>query len=568
MSEPTTTGVINDVFQNNLDVIVGNFGAVQGTSSSLLIALITFNLLFFFYKGMFEPDEKLLGKFVERVFMLFFVALLTFNWGSVAGFMKGYIAGGGAAIGGGNSMIASMNPAYIASDGLDKVSVIFTPEGQRHLMEGGYFNDAESATRKNEREAQKRKEQAAKAKEKSFAEKQFESFTGVDTSELSQESMMATMVDAGSEIAMTIVVALVFCLLAVMIVLVHFYVSLQLFVLTIDWYLTVAITNLFIPFAANKHTSSLANAGFQAVVRKSVQLGVTMAVLGMFGNTIQGLGLGPRPDMVDVLSLLLGSLTMAFMVKNIPQISNSIFAGGGSTIDLGGTISAASAAIASRAMNVMTGGAGAVAGAASQVGGQAAVGGAKLAGQGALVAGKLAGQGAIGVGKGALAAGQKGADLAKQGAQKLGIGAKDAGPGQRDAEPKTLQELHEMKMKESSHVQNTIEQKEQGPMMIDGSGNVDGGNVPHSSNVQAMQAIPQPQGFQAIDGSSPPPMTGESGTQESTPTQAMHGLARTQQMHAHDVTPSIEVNQGEGNQGGKPSSDAQTSSRGDEHSDD
>ena len=450
MSDPTTTGVINEVFQNNLDVIVQNFGQIQGTSSRLLLGLATIEFLLFLYGSYKARSEEVIAKAIEKLFLIFVVALLTFNWGAVAGWMRGYIGGGGAGVGGGNAMITSMNPAHVASDGLDKVSVIFSPEGQRALMEGSFFNDPEAAKRKREREAA--------AKKRKEDQGLFAQATGFDS-----ESMLDGLTDAGTEIGTMLIVGLIFCGLALLIVFVHFYVALQLFVLTIDWYLTVAMTNLLVPFAVNKHTSSLASAAFQAVVRKSVQLGVMMAILGMFGNTIQGLGLGPQPTMVDVLSLLLGSLTMAFMVKNIPQIASSIFSGGGGTVDVGGTLQAAAASMASRTAAAMSGGASTAAGVAAQGAGMAAGAGFEAGRKGA----QLAGQGASRMGRagleGAASLGGRARDLMK---------SEDPGRGGRDAEPKSLEELHKMQLTESSRVSNQVEQNSLGSMQVDSTGNV------------------------------------------------------------------------------------------------
>lgn len=450
MSEPTT-GIINEVFQNNMEVILGGFGAIQSTSGNVLIGLATIELLLFLWGSYLSRPEEFIKKLFEKIFLIFVIMVITFNWGMVAGMMKGYIAGGGASAGGGSSMITSMNPAYVASDGLDKVAVIFSPEGQKALIEGSFFNDPEDAERKRQR-ARERKE---RQKEQSY----FAQATGID-----QESMIEGFMDAGSDMARVVVVGLIFCLLAILIVFTHFYVALQLFVLTIDWYLTVAITQLLVPFAINKHTSPLATAAFQAVVRKSVQLGVMVAVLGMFGNTVQALGLGPQPTMVDVLSLLLGSLTLAFMVKNVPQIAGSIFSGGGSSVDIGGALQAAAAMAAGGAASIVSGGASAAA--------QAGVGAAKVGAQAGVGAAKLGVKAAPHV-----------ADAASGMALRAGafLKSEDQGLGGRDSAPASMADLHQAKMADSAQVSNQVEQNRQGSLAIDDSGNIQGAALPESS---------------------------------------------------------------------------------------
>lgn len=510
MSQPTT-GIINEVFQNNMEVILGGFGAIQSTSGNLLIGLATIELLLFLWGSYLSRPEEFIKKLFEKIFLIFVIMVITFNWGMVAGMMKGYIAGGGASAGGGSSMITSMNPAYVASDGLDKVAVIFSPEGQKALIEGSFFNDPEDAERKRQR-ARERKE---RQKEQSY----FAQATGID-----QESMIEGFMDAGSDMARVVVVGLIFCLLAILIVFTHFYVALQLFVLTIDWYLTVAITQLLVPFAINKHTSPLATAAFQAVVRKSVQLGVMVAVLGMFGNTVQALGLGPQPTMVDVLSLLLGSLTLAFMVKNVPQIAGSIFSGGGSSVDIGGALQAAAAMAAGGAASIVSGGASAAA--------QAGVGAAKVG----MGAGKLGVQAGVGAAKLGVKAAPHVADAASGLASRAGafLKSEDQGLGGRDSAPASMAELHQAKMADSAQVSNQVEQNRQGSLAIDGSGNVQGAALPEPSprEDQAYRSgLDARQGVPAL-GSALPAVEQMPKTQQMSLADQAQNYASTQEMSA------------------------------------
>jgi type IV secretory pathway TrbL component len=147
--------------------------------------------------------------------------------------------------------------------------------------------------------------------------------------------------------ALEVLVLFVFAGVALLIVGVHFYVALQMFVLTLDWYLTVSITSLLIPFAVNKHTSPLASSALNAVVGKSIQLAVMIMVLGMFGRALDGLQLSAAPTLYEMLALLLGTSTLAFMIARVPEISRGIFSSGGQAIDVGGIVVAAASGAAS-----------------------------------------------------------------------------------------------------------------------------------------------------------------------------------------------------------------------------
>lgn len=552
MADPvTTTQVINDIMQQNLDVIIGGFSTAQRTSGKLVAALGLLEFLLFLWGSYMSRGESALNKGVQVLFKVFVVALITFNWGSVAGWMKGYIAGGGAAAGGGNSMITSMNPAYIASDGFDKVAVIFSPEGQEAIMNGEFFSkdDKDKAstvpTTPASGTASEKKGMSAYDRAKDVVLNDGEETKNEVQSEFKAitSSMIGGLIDATSDLGMAIVVGLVFCFLGLLIIFVHFYVALQLFVLTIDWYLTVAMTQLLIPFAINKHTSPLATAGVQAIVRKSVQLGVMMAVIGMFGNTISGLGLGPSPKMKEVLALLLGSLTMAFMVKNIPQIAGSIFSGGGSSVDVGATLQAAAASVGARVAAPPM----AAAGAAADLAGKGAKWGAGKAGGLALKGAKM--------GAGKMASGVKtGAGKVAQGAQSLAARAGALVPerGGRDAEPKSMDELHAMHVNQSDAVNNQVNHNAQGPMQVSQDGSVQESRVENTvqseaTPVRRMEAV---RGMPAVSASDRPAITGEGHThdqntastgssqKEAPATQQMHGVA-TQQMGSvqSDTTP-------------------------------
>ena len=350
-----TTDMINAVFQNNIDAVVQSGAAVQGTMASLLLGLATLEFIWFAYKAYFNlsPDiEKSVGTlFVEKLASILIVAVIAFNWGGVANFLKGYIVGGASSAGGASQMVKTLNPAYIASEGVDKVAVIFNEEA-REKMEQGLFGTTDGETAKQAAEA---RQPRVEAENQGYLDK-FKAAVNDKVESNTPNAILGQLSDLTEQFALQLLALLLFATVGLLIVGVHFYVALQVFVLTLDWYITVSITQLLIPFAVNKHTSGLATAALQAVVRKSIQLGVLVMVLALFGKQIEAMQLGATPTFYELLALLLGVSTLAFMVSRVPQIANSIFAGAGSSIDVGSALQAGAAAVAGGAMALASSG--------------------------------------------------------------------------------------------------------------------------------------------------------------------------------------------------------------------
>ena len=103
---------------------------------------------------------------------------------------------------------------------------------------------------------------------------------------------------------------------------------------------------MLVPFGVNKHTSNLASSGFQAVVRKSIQLGVLVMLLGMFDAQIGPLVLDASPNLKEVLEMFFCITMMAYAISKSPQIAGAIFTGAGSGLDIGAALQAASSSAA------------------------------------------------------------------------------------------------------------------------------------------------------------------------------------------------------------------------------
>lgn len=342
-----TTDSINDIFANNLAVMTQGFGEAQAAGSEILIALATIELLAFFYMAVFKASESLLHELVSKLMLLFMVMVLTLGWGTIANGMMGYVVGSAGGAGGAGGQVTALNPAHIAAEGLNKVSVIFSEEATEKIINSntglfGYADDPPAAPG------------GSSSQDTSF-------FDGASPSAAIDKAI------SGIEgLALELAVLLTFIGLALLIIFIYFYVALQIFVVTIDFYITVSVTQLLIPFAVNKHTSPIATSAFNAVVAKSVKLGVLVMILGMFGNTVSGLQLDATPTLYELLALLLGVCTLAFMVAQSGQIAAGIFSAGGAGIDVGGAMMAASASLAQTAVSAASGG---VSAAANQLSG-------------------------------------------------------------------------------------------------------------------------------------------------------------------------------------------------------
>jgi P-type conjugative transfer protein TrbL len=380
---------MNEVFRSSVEVLTTNAGATTSAGGSVLLGLATIEFILFLYGAyMAREMAEVVNKAVQKAFFIFIVATVFFNWGTLANWTKGYIVGGASAAGGASSMVQTLNPAYVASEGFDKVAVIFNSEAQDKMAQGLFGTDAaaDKARARSQREAKLRANQSA-----------FDSF--VATAEgYSPDAMIEAMSETGEQFALQLFALLLFGTLGLLIVCVYVYCAAMMFVISIEFYIVVVMTKLLVPFALNKHTSGLATAAMNAVVSKAVQLGVLVLVLSMFGKSMSSLSLGPSPTLYEVLALLGTSAFMAFAVSRVPAIAASIFAGAGAGMDIGGALIAGAAAAGAAAANVVAPGAGAAlklgaegAGATASAGVKATAAAAGATGRaGASLAGKVA----------------------------------------------------------------------------------------------------------------------------------------------------------------------------------
>jgi len=357
---PNTDG-INGVLTGSLDAMVNNFSQVQSASQQVLISLLAIEFAVLLIYHMINPNlEELLKNLIQKFFMAIVVIFLTLNWGWFAGAVRGYIVGGA---GGGQTMSQGLHPGAIAESGIQKVAVIFNdPERLKQISRTFTGNEQ---------------------KEKPKPPKKPESDSIFDL-EGKLPDVGGALEQMGQDVQDTLwgmVALLIFTILAMIVVFVHFYVALQVFVIMLEFYIITSITACCIPFAANKHTSYLATGAINSVVASCVKLAVLMMIIGMMGDPIQQMTLSNSPTMYEMLALILNTATMAFIVKQAPSIAQATFSGGGAGIDVGSMVSSAGATMAAAASVGATGAQGVAA--VGKLGAQGAIAGATLGAQGA-----------------------------------------------------------------------------------------------------------------------------------------------------------------------------------------
>ena len=326
----SNTDDINRVLEGTLTILSDNFAAVQETSHEILLSLIIIETLIFLIYSLAAGSFAEIGKgLLEKAVLFGFVMFLTFNWGAIAGAVRGYVVGAGGEAGGdAGAATAGYHPGAIAESGVRKVAVIFNPEARDEISDA-FLGD--------------------KQRQKPPAPVKDDDDSWTDAFVPDTDSMMTQLGEGVEEVALRMVALFIFTLLALMIVFVHFYVALQAFVITVEFYIIVTITSCFVPFAVNKHFSYLATGAINAVIGSSVKLGVLTMILAMMGDPIADLALSTSPDMYEMLSLLLSTATLAFLVSKAPQIAQAAFTGGGSGVDVGSALSAVGAAAATAA---------------------------------------------------------------------------------------------------------------------------------------------------------------------------------------------------------------------------
>ena len=166
----------------------------------------------------------------------------------------------------------------------------------------------------------------------------------------------------------------------VIVVLAFFILAVQIFVTILEFKLVTLAGFILLPFAFFGRTAFMAERVLGHVISSGIKV-LVLAVITGIGTTLfdrfMQAGLGPEPDIEQVMAIALGALTLLGLGIFGPGIANGIVAGGpqlgagaaaGTTVAAGATLAAGAA------------GATLAAGAASTAAGRAAMGGSRAAG--------------------------------------------------------------------------------------------------------------------------------------------------------------------------------------------
>lgn len=373
------TDAINNTMGQTMESIVQNFGEAQSAAAGIFLSLIIIESLVFLIFVMANKirGEELFQGMLQKGMLFFVVGFMTLNWGYLAGSVRGYVAGaGGAAGGSGQSISSGLNPAAIADSGIKKVSIIFDANGRDRIVNafvGNKATEVEPPDNPHSQYTAQKSEQVEMAKERLDQVKQTptsnpsitkqaktmaagalqaaqdlkakgqSAIKAVDS--VSQGLMTNALVDKFGDAveanALRMLALLLFAILALLIIFVHFYVALQAFIISIEFYIITSITVCFVPFGVNKHLSYLATGALNSVIASSVKLGVLVMILSLMGDPINQMTLSNTPDLREMLSLLLNTATVAFLVARVPSLAAGVFTGGGNGIDISSTVSSA-----------------------------------------------------------------------------------------------------------------------------------------------------------------------------------------------------------------------------------
>ena len=319
------TDQVNLVMDGTLGTLAKNFDQIQSASAQILVSLAIFEFSIMLLYQLVSPSaEDLLKSFLQKFLATIVVMFLTLNWGMVTGAIQGYVVGtAGSGAGVDNAMGQGLHPGAIAEQGVQKVALIFNPEGRERITNAFL----------GERPV-KQKDPPRKAESDSIFD------LGVSDK---MGSLFEQMSENAEDTLIMFLALLLYSVLALMIIFVHFYVALQVFVISIEFYIICTITTCFVPFALNKHLSYLTTGAINAVIASAVKLGVLMMILGLMGDPIAQMTLSSSPTLYEMLSLLLGSAMMAYLVSKAPSIAQAVFNGGGAGIDVGAMVSTGAA---------------------------------------------------------------------------------------------------------------------------------------------------------------------------------------------------------------------------------
>lgn len=301
------TDQINDVMLTSMKGIITNMSAWPGHIWRLTLYLILIEVAVAIIYQMFKPDFfHSVGDIVPKALKIITVVVITSSYPAFTSAIMDYVVShAGSSVGQSGVTEKGFNPAAVASSGIEKVSVVFDKNKRENIIHSFIGNEKKKTPVKVESD-----------------------FFGIS----------ATLAEDASEmIEMTVLGMLAFGLflfLAMIVIMVHFYIAAMIFVFTIEFYIVVSITSCFLPFGINKHTSYLFSNAINAVIGHSVKLAVLAAVLGLLGDPLAKMSFGDKITLPQMLSMVAMTITVGFMVHRVPAIASGVFPGGGAGINL------------------------------------------------------------------------------------------------------------------------------------------------------------------------------------------------------------------------------------------
>lgn len=329
VAQAVTTDMVNTTLTDSMTTITQNFGAAQGAATAILWRLIVITIIAIFINAMIRRSaEGLLEELIKHAVVCTIFATLTLNWGSFAGMVRGHIGGSGAASGG-VSMSQGFNPSSIAESGVKKVAIIFNPEAHQAVVESFLGSKINREVRQINERAKERDAKTSNPFEK------------VGNNIQTSMDMMGMVLE---NTVLSAAAILIFLLMGLLTIIVHFYASVQATLITLEFYIIVSITVHFVPFGVNKHTSYLATGAINAVIASSVKMAVLFMIVGLMGSTVSQTLLPQDADMYALLGIFLHSLLFAFAISKVNQISGTVFNGASQGIDVGAVAASMGAA--------------------------------------------------------------------------------------------------------------------------------------------------------------------------------------------------------------------------------
>ena len=143
------------------------------------------------------------------------------------------------------------------------------------------------------------------------------------------------------------------------------WITFQVLMAYIEFYIMVGLGIFFLPFGVNKHTAFLSNKVIGAVINFGIKLMVLIFLCGIIHNVVLGISTISSYEPRVLFSAAMMIILLAVLVTMIPQLIAGMLSGSPS-VDAGGTMRAAGGAAHTAAMPIKMG-ATAVAGAAGAI---------------------------------------------------------------------------------------------------------------------------------------------------------------------------------------------------------